>query len=190
MTMSRFTYIIYAMVLASMISCGAEDEYANIPCYFVFDNAVHQDAVLASALNSLAPGTFCYITETKNNGAKYITFQSNQGQTSSQLENAVDQRRSITLGVNNGIIVGYGNLTGVLYAYDHQCPNCADLNSAYTPNRPLTMTGDGKAACAKCGRKYDMNNDGVVVSGESGKKLIKYRHVYSSAPLGVLSVGN
>lgn len=178
---------------AAFLSCGkAEYEFnTTIPCYFIYDNSTHQDPTLASALNQSAPGTFCYISQSSKSGASYVNFSTNQGLSSSQAKTALDNKYTYELGLNNGIIVGYGNLNSpaTLYAYDHQCPNCADASSAYSPKYPLTMTTDGKAKCSKCGRTYDMNNGGVISDGESGNKMTRYR-VYSAGPLGLLRVNN
>lgn len=184
----KYLFLLFVFFLAG---CGTDYEYSSYPCYFVFDNSTHQDATLASALNVNAPGTFCYISQSTKSGATYVNFSTNQGLSSSQLKNAIDQKTTYVLGINNGIIVGYGNLDNpaVLYAYDHQCPNCANSSSAYSPKYPLSMSTDGKATCAKCNRVYDMNNGGIIVNGAQGDKLWRY-HVSSRGPLGVLIVNN
>jgi hypothetical protein len=179
------------LVLLALASCNADYEYCSYPCYFVFDNSKHLDATLSSALNSSSPGVFCCITQSTKSGVTYINFSNNQGLSSSQAKNAVDQKYTYVLGLNNGIIVGFGNLDNpaTLYAYDRQCPNCANSTSAYSPKYPLTMSSDGKASCSKCGRVYDLNNNGIIVSGTAGDKLWRY-HVTCTGPIGVLIVNN
>lgn len=188
--MQRYRFLL-SLFCVTLVGCNAEYEYSRYPCYFVFDNGTHQDAALSSALNNLSPGTFCYIYQSTKAGAVYVNFSTNQGLSSSQLKNAIDQKYTYTLGVNNGIIVGFGNLDNPaqLYAYDHQCPNCANSGSAYSPKYPLSMSTDGKATCSKCKRVYDMNNGGIIVNGEGGDKLWRY-HVTCTGPLGVLIVNN
>ena len=94
--------------------------------------------------------------------------------------------------MNNGIIVGYGNLsTGVtgaytFYAYDAQCPNCFDYNAIPVKSYPLTMNSAGIATCAKCKRQYNMNTGGNCVN-DSGKGLTTYRSSTTGA-LGYLVV--
>lgn len=190
--MHRYRILLTLLFVATFLACGdVEYEYSSIPCYFVYDNNTHQDPTLSSALSQSAPGTFCYISQSSKSGTTYVNFSTNQGLSSSQAKTALDNKYTYVLGLNNGIIVGYGNLNSpaTLYAYDHQCPNCASSTSAYSPKYPLTMTTDGKAKCSKCGRTYDMNNGGIVSDGDSGNKLTRYR-VYSAGPLGLLRVNN
>ena len=102
---------------------------------------------------------------------------------------APDQEVSIVLGVYNGtgIIVGYGNLNNpaTFYAYDSQCPNC--YHDSGLPRYSLTMNTDGTAECGSCHRKYDMNNGGIVSSGDGGDKMIRYR---AGVAGNVLNVNN
>ena len=53
--------ILLALALFA-VSCGdTEHEFTTGACYFVFDNSVHQDPTLASAMNPMAPGIFCQV---------------------------------------------------------------------------------------------------------------------------------
>jgi len=188
--MTRVRLMVLCFLGALLASCGdAENEYSSISCYFVFDNATHQDATLASAMNSLSPGVFCYITKTTKGGATYLNFSNNQGASSTALANAVDLKRSIILGMNNGLIVGYGNMDNpaIFYAFDSQCPNCFDPEALPVKSYLLTMTSNGLAKCATCGREYNMNAGGVVVSGSGGSKMTRYR-ASTTGVMGVLSV--
>lgn len=182
------------IVLASLAACDtADSEYSQESCYFVFDNSVHQDPTLASAMNPNAPGIFCRITESKKSGATIFTFESNQGgNPTTQTANAIDNQRARKLGQQKGIIVGYGNgdiTNPIFYAYDNQCPNC--MTTSGLQNNQLTMSDTGIATCAKCSRTYDMNNGGYETSGREGEytRLIRYRATTTGA-LGILSVSN
>ena len=188
--MKRLFPVIGLLALFAFISCNADYEYSRYPCYFIFDNSKHLDPTLTSAL-SPPGGVFCCITQTTKSGVTYVNFSNNEGLSSSQAKNAVDQKYTYVLGLNNGIIVGFGNLDNpaTLYAYDRQCPNCANGTSAYSPKYPLTMSSDGKASCSKCGRVYDMNNNGIVVKGATGDKLWRY-HATCTGSIGVLIVNN
>ena len=55
---------------------NSEFEYSNNRCYFVFDNAQHNDPTLTSALIASSPGTFCRIFI---KGNKRFVFESNRG---------------------------------------------------------------------------------------------------------------
>lgn len=187
--MKHYTY--YIIVLLSLFSaCGnTEYEYSNEPCYLVFDNTASRSMKLTEAMNSVAPGTFCRISIS----GKTFVFETNTvpGKTESVNFNAIDERRTQQLGVYNGtgVIVGYGNLNNppTFYAYDSQCPNC--YKSTNLAQYALTMDTSGHAKCSKCGRTYDMNNGGIVSSGDGGDKMMRYRAT-TTGPQGVLTVSN
>ncbi len=175
---------------ALLAACGnTESEYTRGTCYFIFDNAVHQDATLASAMNAAAPGIFCTITQTVKGGAESFVFSNNAGQTSSKNLNAIDARRTLILGYNNGLIVGFGtlNIPAVFYAFDRECPNCFNPNDIPIRSKPLSVSTSGLASCPVCHRQYDLNNDGFISSGEPGKRLTRY-HATTTGPFGVLAV--
>lgn len=186
---------VMVLLLTSVLfaACSdVEDEFSSDhQCYFVFDNSVHLDATLMSALNSMSPGIFCQITEGAKGNSIYFFFKSNQGLESEKKANAIDLKRTRKLGIYNpsGVIVGYGNLNNpaTLYAFDSQCTNCYE--STHMPKYTLTMSNNGIATCASCKRTYDLNNGGIIRSGKEGKKLIRYR-ASSTGPQGVLSVTN
>jgi len=91
--------------------------------------------------------------------------------------------------MNNGLIVGYGNLSDppIFYAFDRECPNCYDDSRVPIRSFPLRMTSNGMAVCQTCQREYDMNNGGNIVKGDGGNKLTRYR-ASTTGPYGVLSV--
>ncbi len=185
--MKRLALYITSILL--LFSCGDVGyEYSSEKCYFIFDNTASRSVQLATAMNQLSPGVFCHVYVQ----GEYFKFETNA---SSEVETiamtAVDKSRTIDLGVYNstGIIVGYGNLSypATFYAYDYQCPNCYKVDEL--PQFPLTMDTSGKAKCKKCSREYDMNNGGIVSSGEGGDKLMRYR-ASTTGTFGVLSVVN
>lgn len=190
-----FAAIVAAVAAASLVSCSkAEDEFSDEPCYFIFDNSVHQDATLASAMSAMTPGVFCHISESKRSGAATFVFRNNQGLSSEKRANAVDQQRSRRLGRRNGIIVGYGNAditNPVFYAYDAQCPVC--YSGTGLVDRSLTIDSRGVATCDNCHRTYDLNNQGFIMSGgqsgDDASKLTRY-HATTSGEFGVLAVTN
>ena len=106
-----------AFLLAAplLVACSADSfDFSSLHAYFVFDNSVHQDPTLQSALNPMSPGVFCRIHEGSEGGALFIYFESNQSnKTTKSKENADDLRRTRAIGVYNktGVIVGYGNLS-------------------------------------------------------------------------------
>jgi len=181
-----------AMMIALLLTaaCGrVENEFTSAPCYLVIDNSLHQDATLATAMNALSPGIFCSIRHEVKTGADHFVFKNNQGAESSKKYNAIDMRRTYVIGMNNGLIVGFGNLDNppIFYAYDNQCPNCFDPHAIPVRNYPLGMDANGIATCNTCKRKYNMNTGGNIVEGNSGSKLTRYR-ASTGGPLGVLGV--
>lgn len=184
----RFLTTLLAAVLLSACS-DTQSEFTSSRCNLVFDNTSGRSTALAAAMNSASPGTFCAISVS----GKYFTFELNSsaGTTERVAFTAVDDRLTMAIGVYNesGIIVGYGNISypATFYAYDRQCPNCyKDTNM---PRYVLNMSTAGKAKCSHCGREYDMNNGGIVSSGDAGDKLMRYRATTTGAQ-GVLSVNN
>lgn len=184
----RFLTTLLAIVQLS--ACGdTQSEFTSSRCNLVFDNTSGRSTALAAAMNSASPGTFCAISVS----GKYFIFELNSTSNSTEriAFTAVDDRMTINLGVYNesGIIVGYGNISypATFYVYDRQCPNC--YKGTNMPRYALSMTASGKAKCSHCGREYDMNNGGIVSSGDAGDKLMRYRATTTGAQ-GVLSVNN
>lgn len=192
MSISHQTKGVLAAVLlaaAPLVSCSDADfDFSSEHAYFVFDNSIHQDATLQSALNPMSPGVFCRISEQTEGSSIYFRFESNEGLSSRQKANADDIRRTRVIGVYNktGVIVGYGNLStpATLYAYDSQCPNC--YRETGMASYKLSINSKGFAVCPNCHREYNLNNNGIT---SEGKKLMKYR-VNCTGALGVLSINN
>lgn len=171
----------FLVVMAALVltACGGDDyKYSSFHCNLTIDNNTHKDQTLNSALNPLAPGTFCKISYTVRSGASYFVFQNNQGASTESIFNAIDERLESQkhLGMNNGVIVGYGNMSADqgLYAYDAECPNCFDYDAIPMRSYPVTMSNTGIATCAHCKRQYNMNTGGNCTNN-SGKGLTSYR---------------
>lgn len=187
-------FIIFLLVVL-LSSCGnvVDYEYSGHRNFFTFHNETHQNPILASAMNPLSPGVYCVVRTAFVSGRYSFSFENNQGMKSGTPVwfNAIDLKLESWrhVGLNNGLIVGYGNLDNPspFYAYDLQCPNC--FNTSVLPLRSyeLKMSSDGLATCSNCLRKYNLNTGGNVVSGDSGKKLIRYR-ANSTGTYGVLGV--
>ena len=180
--------LILTLLTATFASCGeAEFEYSSAPCYLIIDNSLHHDATLASALTRYS-NTFVTITIKTKSGARYFSFTNNVGKHTESIFNAYDERRSLLLGYNGGLIVGFGNsVDGILYAYDRECPNCFDPNMLPLKSRPLSVSENGIAKCAYCKRQYDLNNRGIISQGDKGKKMTRY-NCHTTDPYGILTV--
>ena len=183
-------FLVSSLFVVLLSACGGvENEYSDIRCYCIINNGNHQDPTLASAMNAAAPGVFCKIRTTYQSGASYFSFENNQGLSSQSRFDGEDQRRSVIVGLNNSLIVGFSNssIPAKFYAFDGECPNCFDYSAIPVRSHPLEMTTDGLARCNTCHRTYALNNNGVVSSGDGGKKLTPY-HSSCTGPYGVLSV--
>ena len=182
-------FLLLALGLLATACGNTENEYSSYRCYVLIDNNVHQDPTLASAMNPMAPVVFCHISETLVGGVRHFAFRSSQGLQSTAVENGIDLRRTFAFGMENGVIIGFGNLDNpaIFYAYDAQCPNCYDPETIPVRSKPLTMLETGLASCGSCKRQYNMNTGGNIVSGDSGSKLTRYRGA-TDGPFSVLRV--
>ena len=174
------------------VACSeTEYEYSHHRAYFIFDNSIHLEQCLSTAMNPMSPGIFCRISIS---GLNSYRFENNQGLTGQAVMTAVDQQRTVQLGTYNesGVIVGYGSLDNppTFYAYDAQCPNCVKReNNTINPKFPVTMSTSGIASCGKCGKKYDLNNGGICQNGEEGDIGLQKYLASTTGPYGYLSVG-
>lgn len=189
-----FRIIVLAMTgllsAALFVACGdVESEFSTAPCALYFDNQTHNDATLAAAMTPLS-GIFVTITTTSKSGAQYFVFTNNQGHSSQVVFDAKDKQRQqagqLILGLNGAIIVGYG-FSETFYAYDRECPNCFDSNALPLRSYPLKVNSAGIASCSNCHRTYDLNNGGIIASGNGGKKMTRF-HAATTGANGLLCV--
>lgn len=184
--------LLVVLLVLFATACGSDDyTYSSRRLGLFIDNSTHLDPTLATAMNAMSPGVFCKISYVA--ASRSYAFSSNQGQNSTSVFNAQDAQRgnASRIGMNNGVIVGYGNLSSTgngyeFFAYDAQCPNCFDYNAVPLRNYPLTMNTAGIATCANCKRQYNMNSGGNCIN-DSGKGLTQYRASTTGA-LGQLVV--
>ena len=94
---------------------------------------------------------------------------------------AVDTRLNPSLGLS-GLIVGLPNIPELgadiprVVAFDLACPCYEDFSTT----RNLQLKEGGRAVCTRCGRTYDLNNQGIVADGPSGRSLFRYRTNYNA----------
>jgi len=168
--------------------CEGDSEYTTeYACYFVFDTTIHNTSIINNALNPLSPGIFVMVSTTLQGSVRYVNAELNDGKTSETVAvtTAKETRLTYKLGAYNGLIIGYGTLTGgELYAFDRQCPNCMKAYNLY--KYPLSWTNNGAyVSCKTCGRVYDLNNGGYIVEGDAGVKLSRYQASYNGSALVV-----
>lgn len=180
-------------VVGLLASCGdsLDFKYSEFHPNLTIDNSVHLDQTLASAMNALSPGVFTVVKTTFKDGANYFVFRNNQGLSSEKRFTAIDLRLQsyLHVGMNNGLIVGFGNLDNpaVFYSYDLQCPNCFSLSALPLRSYELSLSGTGIATCNTCHRTYNLNTGGNIMTGDHGKPLERYR-ASTTGPNGVLRV--
>ena len=187
--MTKIRCLLALLVCFVLGGCGdSEFEFSGHHAFFVFDNSLHLDPTLSSAMNAMSPGIFCRISI---KSAGRVNFDNNQGQSSQVTLSALEQQSHKMLGVYNesGLIVGFATLSQpvTFCAFDAQCPNCYE--ETMMPRYMLTMDTTGKVSCKNCGRTYDMNNNGIISSGGNGKKLIRYRAT-TNGPFGLIRIDN
>ena len=174
-------WVFFFFLIFNFFSCGQiENEFSSRQVYLRFDNQTHLDPNLMSAMNAMTSNVFCRIWLSSPD---HLSFQSNQGTTSTVTLTAQEMRSPLILGISNasGLIVGYG-FGGVFYCYDAVCPNCYDSKL----ERTLTMNTTGIATCAGCGHQYDLTNNGL---SPQGGKLDRYRAT-TGGQTGTLLVSN
>jgi len=188
--------LLFAIITVCMltISCGeTEHEFSNYHCYFVFDNGIHNNSVAAGAMTPYS-NIFVVVKKKEqmvgNSTLTHFLFtEAGGGKTQASKANGVDMKRTIRIGQNNGIIIGYGNMSDppVFYAYDLECPNCFNPDVFPLKSKPLQLASGGIADCNVCKRRYNLNAGGLVISGERGKPLTRYR-AQTTGPYGTLTV--
>ena len=171
-------------IVATLFACGdTEDLYSRHYCRLFFDNSIHNDATLATAMT---PNSGAFVTITTL--GKQFVFTSNQGLSSKVYITAKYEHMGYKMGKNNGIIVGYGASTDrVFYAYDRECPNCFDVNALPVRSYKLTVSYFGIATFSNSQREDNMNNGGIVSKGDNGKKLTLY-YATTTGPYGKLNI--
>lgn len=155
--------------------------YCNLPARFSMQNT-YQSPVLYTACQSM--GEFCHI-KTDSKGRYFVIQSSNGKMKSDSIPIVADAAYSgYYLGLS-GLIVGLPNIPemgkdySVVTCYDLACPNCYQ-NYTITKDLKLEM---GYATCTSCRRTYNLNDRGVVATGEGGRSLYRYRTSYIGATL-------
>ncbi len=138
---------------------------------------VNTIAPLNQALNSF--GEFCTITA----DSKRYYFRTLENSQPVNRDAYAAYKTFICIG---GFIVGKSSQTELgtngypLMCYDLCCPNCWH-NDNIAKN--MSLKEGGRASCNRCHRTYDLNNEGLIVSGEKGRKLERYRINYNGTAI-------
>ena len=168
---SLFTLSLFTL----LASCEkAEQAYSNHVARFSFSptNIVPQ---LNAALNN--PGQFCTIAA---RNSQYVFHSPGIREDYKYTLTELDRKSKYVLGLS-GFIVGVPIMADQLSAqssvvcFDLACPNCYEEASI---TRDLTLLENQRAKCGRCGRLYDLNNQGIITDGEQGTSLYRYRVQY------------
>ncbi|MBO5641856.1 MAG: hypothetical protein J5900_05415 [Prevotella sp.] len=171
-----------AVLLAS--SCGADvvGEYTNHQAYFYMDFSYgHTATYLSEALNSTNVFTVITASDASRNAPYTLSCEMyGVSKKSETISESILTQAPRQLGIDNrGLIVGRSSFQdGQLYVFDRQCPNCWNANNY--GNYLLSFSDAHNMVCNTCHRTYGLLNGGVVVSGDSGEKLFRYRASYSN----------
>lgn len=164
----------------------ASDMYSDIRARFIVPNVLSVSPTLFRSCTSL--GEFCTITNPAGDALR-LHFTSVGTADTYNLTSLQD--RTIVLGLG-GLIVGLPYMAEQLeqepkvVCFDLTCPNCyIDYNISHL----MQYRRLGYVDCSSCGRSYDLNNIGIVASGEAGRALFRYRVSYYQST-NSLSVSN
>lgn len=193
---SAIRLFLAALPILLFCGCDTENQYnSHYACNFVFYTQHHPTSSLA-AINTGNPGFFVWVEVKKRNGVNTVYVYQNNGEEdepialTSEIEN--NRLSYDNMGANKQLIVGCTTLNG-LRAYDRQCPYCLETYSG--TSYPLTWIDNGTSVeCAKCGRVYSLNNEGICTtsSSEGSYRLLQYHVLFGTGYDGttVLRVTN
>lgn len=162
--------------IGMLLSCEkAENLFCGYTAYFHY-NPVSAKPNLYRACTSL--GEFCTITYPLGVGQNYVVKSpSTPSYTDYIPRTALQGYREFILGIGGGLIVGKPMLPEMLeqecyvVCYDLCCSNCYH---DYHFQKQLNVGVGGIASCQSCQRVYDLNNQGMISSGEVGRSLFRY----------------
>jgi len=158
-----------------ILSCSKADTLyytgARVSFTYTYTNTIPE---LNAALGSM--GEFCTI---RTDGQNFI-FTGIKTATTRPFT-AIEQRVHPALGLS-GLIVGLPNMPEVgadvprVVAYDLACPCYEDFDTT----RNLQLQSGGYVYCPRCQRTYNLNSQGIVSDGSSGRALYRYRISYNA----------
>ena len=168
--------LVALMATGILSSCEeAESLYSRFYAYFRY-TPVSAKPNLYRACTSL--GEFCTITYPPSAQQNYVVKSPT---TSSSVDyiprTALQGYRDFVLGVGGGLVLGMPMIPEMLeqesyvVCYDLCCSNCYH---DYHFQKQLNVGVGGIASCPSCRRIYDLNNQGMVSSGEVGRSLFRY----------------
>ncbi len=183
-------YILLLTFYLFLTACGeVENRFTNHTARFSY-SPVSAVPNLYRACTSL--GEFCSITYPV--GTRYVIKSPSTPTAPDYIQRtALQGYQNFILGLNNGgLIIGLPSLAEMLETesrvtcYSLCCPNCyQDFNIT----KQLELRTGGIAQCNNCNRTYDLNNQGMVATGNKGRSLFRY-YVHYAPVTQSLTVNN
>ena len=178
------------LILLLFWSCETDNLYSSAYCNFVFQANIYPTSALTRAVGGTG-GDFCIVKAVMEKGVWHLKLTPNQGSYDKTdldltMSTAIgNERISYTgMGYKQGLIIGR-TYSGVLRAYDLQCPNCDNNYELQWGDNPQELR------CNKCHRVYDIYSEySYVKSGDQGHALTMYRYVNYNQQQGRLTVNN
>lgn len=127
-------------------------------------------------------GTFISV---RHSGNELIVTDANRKETRWQMSET--ESRNFIFGFG-GLIIGTPSLDNEhcqVYAYDLACPICDEYSSKLSR---LSFNTTGVAECSKCHSKFDLNNNGFVISvsdKDKSRPLYRYPVTYNGQTISI-----
>lgn len=157
-----------------------QSEYTNSDSRYVMDFKYgHTNSRLYAALNGV--NIFCIISHSSNSIGYTLNSRlyGDEEEHHERITEEILTKQSRLMGMNNGLIVGNSTLQdGGLYVFDRICPNCYQQTGLASTNYMVDFdkeSAGSNVTCPTCKRSYGLLNGGVVVAGDNGQKLYRYR---------------
>ncbi|MBQ8098306.1 MAG: hypothetical protein IJ244_02150 [Bacteroidaceae bacterium] len=179
--------ILLSLMMLAPTACSRDDVenvYSNYRAYFRYDKVITAHPLYVALTGT---GEYCSIFAQGTEQGTTLYFQGVYEQ-AKDLLTAPDYYQSVIW--IGGLIVGRSNVPDMtdgtlpLLCFDRVCPNCYKDDNI---SKPLTLQEFGQASCSRCKRTYDLNNLGIIASGEKGIKLIRYHITYNGSNTVVVS---
>ena len=168
-------YLLFIISIPLLSSCEkAEQPYSNILVRLTL-SATNLIPQLNSSLNN--PGEFCTITA---HNSTYVFHSPGLREDYVHELTELERKSNFVLGLS-GLIVGTPIMAEQLttqanvVCFDIACANCYEEASI---TRNLTLRESQRAECSRCGRRYDLNTQGIVIDGPTGRSLFRYRATF------------
>lgn len=162
--------LILSVVLFSFISCGdTENMYCSLSAHYSCTD-VRNIPTLYRACTSL--GNFCTLTA----DASYYYFKSPSTPSDVVQRTKDASYKGEILGLG-ALIIGLPQIAELgassekVTCFDLHCSNCY---VTYNINKRMELQEGGIAQCKGCNRTYDLNNQGMVATGDAGRSLFRY----------------